>query len=324
MRHRSGSGDPFVQPEVAEHLSFRVDLKLRRPYGELSRMTQFKEKGERAEYVNTGLSPTRCSMAADILLYRATRVPVGEDQIQHLELTREIVRHSNNRWASCSKNRCRCTASRCASWAWTASRRCPSRSTTTSASAIRRRSSEENQQRVSPMRRACAKGSRSSRELLRLRPPALLSPEVKVAELHEGCRTAASAASTREPWLKRWSRRSPHRRAQAPAPEQPAGSRDLARRRRAGPPRRPRDPRRGPRARSAAASRQLPFKLSAAAGSGALVNIHDVAQQLHAAVEGRWNELRPMIDPVAAAVADRLHVGGHRRHRCLWPRHRRR
>jgi tryptophanyl-tRNA synthetase len=73
------------------------------PYGELSRMTQFKEKGERAEYVNTGLFTYPVLMAADILLYKATRVPVGEDQIQHLELTREIVRRFNNRWGETFK-----------------------------------------------------------------------------------------------------------------------------------------------------------------------------------------------------------------------------
>ncbi len=88
----------FVQSEVAEHAELAWILSCVAPYGELSRMTQFKEKGDRAEYVNTGLFTYPVLMAADILLYRATRVPVGEDQIQHLELTREIVRRFNNRW----------------------------------------------------------------------------------------------------------------------------------------------------------------------------------------------------------------------------------
>ena len=93
----------FVQSEVAEHSELAWILSCVAPYGELSRMTQFKEKGERAEYVNTGLFTYPVLMAADILLYRATRVPVGEDQIQHLELTREIVRRFNNRWGELFK-----------------------------------------------------------------------------------------------------------------------------------------------------------------------------------------------------------------------------
>ena len=93
----------FVQSEVAEHSELAWILSCVAPYGELSRMTQFKEKGDRAEYVNTGLFTYPVLMAADILLYRATRVPVGEDQIQHLELTREIVRRFNNRWGELFK-----------------------------------------------------------------------------------------------------------------------------------------------------------------------------------------------------------------------------
>ena len=93
----------FVQSEVAEHSELAWILSCVAPYGELSRMTQFKEKGERAEYVNTGLFTYPVLMAADILLYRATRVPVGDDQIQHLELTREIVRRFNHRWGDVFK-----------------------------------------------------------------------------------------------------------------------------------------------------------------------------------------------------------------------------
>jgi tryptophanyl-tRNA synthetase len=93
----------FVQSQVAEHSELAWILSCVAPYGELSRMTQFKEKGERADYINTGLFTYPVLMAADILLYKATRVPVGDDQIQHLELTREIVRRFNNRWGDLFK-----------------------------------------------------------------------------------------------------------------------------------------------------------------------------------------------------------------------------
>src|SRR5204863_1300660 len=88
----------FVQSQVAEHAELAWILSCVAPFGELSRMTQFKEKGERAEYINCGLFTYPVLMAADILLYRASRVPVGEDQLQHLELTREIVRRFNHRF----------------------------------------------------------------------------------------------------------------------------------------------------------------------------------------------------------------------------------
>ena len=90
----------FVQSHVPEHAELAWVLATVTPMGELSRMTQFKEKSERAEYVNCGLFTYPVLMAADILLYKATRVPVGEDQIQHLELTREIVRRFNNRFGA--------------------------------------------------------------------------------------------------------------------------------------------------------------------------------------------------------------------------------
>ncbi len=88
----------FVQSHVPEHSELAWILATVAPYGELSRMTQFKEKSERADYINCGLFTYPVLMAADILLYKATHVPVGEDQIQHLELTREIVRRFNNRF----------------------------------------------------------------------------------------------------------------------------------------------------------------------------------------------------------------------------------
>jgi tryptophanyl-tRNA synthetase len=88
----------FVQSHVPEHSELAWALATVTPMGELQRMTQFKEKSERADFVNCGLFTYPVLMAADILLYKATHVPVGEDQIQHLELTREIVRRWNNRF----------------------------------------------------------------------------------------------------------------------------------------------------------------------------------------------------------------------------------
>ena len=89
----------FVQSHVPEHSELAWLLSTVTPYGELSRMTQFKEKSEREpENINAGLMSYPILMAADILLYRATRVPVGVDQVQHLELAREICRRFNGRF----------------------------------------------------------------------------------------------------------------------------------------------------------------------------------------------------------------------------------
>ncbi len=89
----------FVQSHVPEHSELAWILSTVTPYGELSRMTQFKEKSEREpENINAGLMSYPILMAADILLYRATRVPVGVDQVQHLELAREICRRFNGRF----------------------------------------------------------------------------------------------------------------------------------------------------------------------------------------------------------------------------------
>jgi tryptophanyl-tRNA synthetase len=89
----------FVQSHVPEHAELTWILSTVTPYGELSRMTQFKEKSEREpDNINAGLMSYPILMAADILLYRATRVPVGVDQVQHLELAREICRRFNGRF----------------------------------------------------------------------------------------------------------------------------------------------------------------------------------------------------------------------------------
>jgi tryptophanyl-tRNA synthetase len=85
----------FVQSHVAEHSELQWLLNSVTPLGELERMTQFKDKSQRFESVPAGLLNYPVLMAADILLYRADLVPVGEDQVQHLELTREIARKWN-------------------------------------------------------------------------------------------------------------------------------------------------------------------------------------------------------------------------------------
>ena len=88
----------FVQSAVPEHAQLEWLFNTVTPLGELSRMTQFKDKSERVETVSAGLLNYPILQAADILLYRATLVPVGEDQRQHLEFTREIARKWNARF----------------------------------------------------------------------------------------------------------------------------------------------------------------------------------------------------------------------------------
>jgi tryptophanyl-tRNA synthetase len=85
----------FVQSHVAEHSELMWLLNAVTPLGELERMTQFKDKAQRFESVPAGLLNYPVLMTADILLYRADLVPVGEDQVQHLELAREITRRWN-------------------------------------------------------------------------------------------------------------------------------------------------------------------------------------------------------------------------------------
>lgn len=85
----------FRQSDVVEHTELAWILSCFCAYGDLQRMTQFKEKAERQALVNVGLFSYPVLMAADILLYRADRVPVGEDQVQHLELAREIAHRFN-------------------------------------------------------------------------------------------------------------------------------------------------------------------------------------------------------------------------------------
>ena len=90
----------FVQSMVPEHTELQWIFNSVTPVGELERQTQFKEKSARQESVMAGVLNYPVLQAADILLYRADSVPVGEDQLQHLELSRVIARGWNARFAS--------------------------------------------------------------------------------------------------------------------------------------------------------------------------------------------------------------------------------
>ncbi|MCD5416970.1 tryptophan--tRNA ligase [Candidatus Bipolaricaulota bacterium] len=88
----------FIQSAVPEHAELSWILSAITSFGDLSRMTQFKEKSQEKEFISAGLFTYPILQAADILLYRAQRVPVGEDQLQHLELSRRIARRFNSRF----------------------------------------------------------------------------------------------------------------------------------------------------------------------------------------------------------------------------------
>jgi tryptophanyl-tRNA synthetase len=88
----------FVQSMVPEHTELAWIFNTLTPLGELERQTQFKDKASREQSVPAGLLNYPVLQAADILLYRAELVPVGEDQLQHLELSREIARKWNARF----------------------------------------------------------------------------------------------------------------------------------------------------------------------------------------------------------------------------------
>ena len=89
----------FAQSSVPEHTELAWIFNTVTPLGELERQTQFKDKAQRQESVAVGLLTYPVLQAADILLYRADSVPVGEDQLQHLELSREVARRWNARFA---------------------------------------------------------------------------------------------------------------------------------------------------------------------------------------------------------------------------------
>jgi tryptophanyl-tRNA synthetase len=90
----------FVQSQVPEHTRLTWLLECTTAMGELRRMTQFKDKSKEQEAVRVGLFTYPCLMAADILLYDADAVPVGDDQRQHLELARELANRFNHRYGA--------------------------------------------------------------------------------------------------------------------------------------------------------------------------------------------------------------------------------
>ena len=88
----------FVQSHVQAHAEAAWLLSSVTSYGQLGRMTQFKEKGERRDFVSAALFIYPILMAGDILLYEADAVPIGDDQRQHLELARDIAERFNTRF----------------------------------------------------------------------------------------------------------------------------------------------------------------------------------------------------------------------------------
>jgi tryptophanyl-tRNA synthetase len=89
----------FIQSQIKEHAELAWLLETITPMGELERMTQFKEKSQQhKENINVGLFAYPVLMAADILLYKADTVPVGEDQQQHVELSRVLARKFNSKF----------------------------------------------------------------------------------------------------------------------------------------------------------------------------------------------------------------------------------
>ena len=94
----------FIQSHIKEHTELTWILGTITPLGDLQRMTQFKEKSKKhPENINAGLLNYPILMAADILLYKTEAVPVGKDQQQHVELTREIARRFNKKFGEVFK-----------------------------------------------------------------------------------------------------------------------------------------------------------------------------------------------------------------------------
>jgi tryptophanyl-tRNA synthetase len=88
----------YTQSQVMEHSELAWILGTMTPMGVLNRMTQFKDKTDKGFAANLGLYSYPVLMAADILLYRANLVPIGDDQRQHLEMTRDLAERFNNRF----------------------------------------------------------------------------------------------------------------------------------------------------------------------------------------------------------------------------------
>ena len=88
----------FAQSQVPEHAELGWIMECTAAFGELRRMVQFKEKSDRADFVSAGLFTYPALQAADILLYDTDKVPVGDDQRQHLELARDLAVRFNGRY----------------------------------------------------------------------------------------------------------------------------------------------------------------------------------------------------------------------------------
>jgi tryptophanyl-tRNA synthetase len=88
----------FAQSQVHEHAELGWIMECTAAFGELRRMVQFKDKSDRADFVSAGLFTYPALQAADILLYDTEKVPVGDDQRQHLELARDLAIRFNNRY----------------------------------------------------------------------------------------------------------------------------------------------------------------------------------------------------------------------------------
>src|SRR5215475_523870 len=93
----------FLQSHVSAHSEACWLLSAVTGYGQLGRMTQFKEKGEGKEFVSAGLFTYPVLMAGDILLYQTDVVPVGDDQRQHVELARDVAQRFNSRYGETFK-----------------------------------------------------------------------------------------------------------------------------------------------------------------------------------------------------------------------------
>lgn len=92
----------FIQSQIDEHAALAWILDCHIPMGDMNRMTQFKDKSSKnPKNINVGLFNYPALMAADILLYQADLVPVGEDQKQHLELTRDVALRFNKQYGEC-------------------------------------------------------------------------------------------------------------------------------------------------------------------------------------------------------------------------------
>ena len=88
----------FVQSHVREHAECAWLMECNVSFGELSRMTQFKDKSDQQKFISAGLFTYPALQAADILLYDTDEVPVGDDQRQHIEITRDIAERFNSRY----------------------------------------------------------------------------------------------------------------------------------------------------------------------------------------------------------------------------------